>query len=749
MPDEAIHGDLIEVALQRASGGDFERFVNAFYPSLAGIEFVPLGGNKDGGADAFQDVWAETGEPGVFYQASIQDDFRGKITGTVSRLREFGRQPTALYYITSRRVPKLDVEERNLSEKTSVNVRIRDGAYVAAHINDTVQTRGAFRTHLGPGLEFLKKIGASQVVQPSRHVQSPAVFVFLQQEVERRAGQGKLTEAIVDSLVLWALEGTDPDQGRFLTRDEVLSKIKAVMPFADDLVGRLLDARLKELSRKQNPTGREIRHHRKEGLYCLPFETRLKVQEENAVDEALRLRVLKRLEERVLAVPEALAFQGATSEIANLALLAVQRTFEREGLEFAAFLEKKEDSSDYVNIAECADGVIIDAGIKALRADSFRRIILVALRESFYNSTPEERLLFGKFARTYSLLFSLKAEPRIAAFFQDMASDFYLYVGSDLLVRALSERFVRPEDQRVRTLLRILVDAGATLVLADPVLDEVLHHLRTSDLEFQNYFAGVESKVTYELVRNCPKILIRAFFYARMTPPAGAEPPGSWDAYLRQFCDPAGIRNSRGREELKRYLMSTFSLHYEDAQELESLIASTKLQDGVERIAKALDAAKSSPKLALNDARMAMTVYGRRQVSGEGRRPTEFGFRTWWLTGETSILKHTAEIVRERGARYMMRPEFLLNFIAMVPRLADVRATYRQVFPSLLGMRLADRVKEDVYRDMMKKVREAASLEPGRVEALVAQYSDKLKSDFGRIYEHDLRPCFDREDAEP
>ena len=64
----------------------------------------------------------------------------------------------------------------------------------------------------------------------------------------------------------------------------------------------------------------------------------------------------------------------------------------------------------------------------------------------------------------------------------------------------------------------------------------------------------------------------------------------------------------------------------------------------------------------------------------------------------------------------------------MAPKLADVRKSYEKGFPSLLGVRLANRVKEDVFRDMMTKIKAAQDLEPGRREALIAQYSNQLRS---------------------
>ena len=52
MQSELINLERVNIALEKVAGTPFERFVNGFYPSVAGENFVPLGGHKDGAADA-------------------------------------------------------------------------------------------------------------------------------------------------------------------------------------------------------------------------------------------------------------------------------------------------------------------------------------------------------------------------------------------------------------------------------------------------------------------------------------------------------------------------------------------------------------------------------------------------------------------------------------------------------------------------------------------------------------------------
>ena len=81
-----------------------------------------------------------------------------------------------------------------------------------------------------------------------------------------------------------------------------------------------------------------------------------------------------------------------------------------------------------------------------------------------------------------------------------------------------------------------------------------------------------------------------------------------------------------------------------------------------------------------------------------------------------------------------MRPEFVLNFFAMAPRLAHVREAHEGVLPSLLGVQLANRVKPEVYQNIKKKAQEAREFEPGRMEAEITPMSDRLKTDFRKDY---------------
>jgi hypothetical protein len=730
----AINTELVKVALDRVEGSTFERFVNDFYPSLAGGGFYPLGGVKDGGADAFggDAVYEKGGSSGSFYQASVQEDFRAKIRHTVKRLREFGREPKLLAYITSRTVRHIDTEEDALGEELGVAVRIRDGAYIASQINTDKSTRGAFDQHLRYLTDFLKSVGSSTIVSPTANVKSPAVYVFLRQELDRRSGDPSLVNSVIDSLVLWALEGTDPDRGILMTADEVENKILAEVPVASLVEGRV-QGRLESLASKGRPQGRKVKWYRKEKKFCLPFDTRQVLAEENIQDEALKLEVLNSFYARASkSFPD--MREKDLRKIAEIVMRSFQLAFESEGLEFSRFITQ-ESQTEYPTMSDSVRQALAEAGVSGARSIEMGSACLTTVRGVFYDSSPQERVYLGKLARTYALLFTLNTDPRLVQYFQDMAADFNLYVGSDLLVRALSERYLPEKDQITKNVLLFAAKAGTKLVLTQPVFEEVLGNLRTSDYEYKNHVQAVEHRVNIDIAANVPKILVRSYLYARLDPLLHNS-PSSWRDFVEQFCDYDTLHRPEADMQLQNYLIHAFNMSFESTAALKSVVESEE----VEQITESLVALKSDLRLAQNDALLACAVYGQRRVLGESSKVTEFGFHTWWLTTETAILRHTQDLERMNGgSRYMMRPDFLLNFLTFAPSVAQARKTFSNVFPSLLGIHPSRRLDEGAFHRLMEDVQKAEMMDDARRGVAMATLADRLKSDLNKKYAVELK----------
>ena len=730
---EPVNYKLMDIALERVEGTVFEKFAIVVLSSVIGEKFVPLGGTHDGGADGFIDdpVFQCVTAQGVFVQISTQTDYRSKVGDTVRRLKKYGRELTRLFYVTSQTIGAIDREEHTLTEKLGVSVVLRDSKWLTVNVNHSVATRQAFYTYLYPDLDFLKKLGGTRLIQDSPSIgDARTVCIFLSQEVDRRRGQGRLLEAVVDSLLLWALQDTDPDANILMSRDEITRKVNDVLPLSKIVDQDFIQRRLKTLSSKKNATRREIRWYQKGNMFCLPFETRKKVEKENIDDVTLRLSVSKSFENRAREVNPNVSHES----VAAIALLSIQKTFEARGLELAAFIENKEGTPE-----EYADLTISDQVDRSL--DSYqssddvavlKRTVMAVIRQALYESTDDERLYFGKLARTYSLFLTLKTEPRVVEYFQKMSSQLTLFVGTDILIRALSERYLKSEDQMTCNLLSILQQAGSQLILAQPTLDEVWAHLRATDVEFHDRYSGIGDSAGLVFAEHDPKILIRAYFYARQRTVEGIKPPNSWQDFLGQICTYRDLKYPTGEDLVKRYLVEKFGLTFKARDDLAKVTSKDEVQVLADRIE---DVRGNRPKvLAENDALTVLSVYGIRKEQREESVNSPFGYRTWWLTREVRVIMATREIVRKYRSRYIIRPEFLLQYVALAPSTEAVRRAYEKVFPSLLGIKLSNRMKDDDFNSLMENAREVGSVDDARARVMLADYSDKLKSDLEKEY---------------
>ena len=625
----------------------------------------------------------------------------------------------------------LDKDEGTLTQDTGVFIRIRDASWIIANINHSTATIAAFESFLKPRLAFLGGVGGATFIENPKHLESRAVCVFLGQEVERRS-KSKLIESVSDSLILWSLEETDPEKGILATREEIIRRIEGVLPAARHFIRDVLNDRLELLSSKGNPTGRELRWYRNKDQFCLPYETRQLVKQENIEDESLKARVLNDFE----ACSQEVAEDVSPRTTARIAHRAIELTFERQGLELAAFLEENAGGYEELSISDQVDEALQEASLTGEEAIITKEVALVAIRRAFYESTEEQRRYFSKLSRTYSLLFSLRADPRIVEYFQSMSSTLILFVGTDILILALSERYLRKEDQMTCNMLRMMKDAGADLILTQPVVEEVHSHLENTDWEFQNDFMETEQYVTIDVARHSPKILIQSYFDARLRPLPGVDGPGGWRSFIAQVCDYDALHVRRGREQIRKYLSDKFALRFVTTEDLEDLVS----VEEVRTLADRLEEIRSEKKriLADNDAKMILSVYGKRQTAGEEHKTNPYGYRTWWLTHEVRVRRATVDLVHERGSQYIMRPEFLLNFIALSPTTEEVRSTYEAVFPTLLGVKLSNRMREDLFHQLMQNVKEAMSVDDSRARVMMSEYSDRLKGDFYKQYEIEL-----------
>jgi hypothetical protein len=736
---------LVPLALQHVDTGNFERFGQTFYGAMQDREFVPLGGMHDGGAEGYDAPGDKEPELFVdesasrFLQVSKQVTTRKKIRGTVDRLRKYGRDPKVLTYVTSVVVPDIDVEERALSKELGCQITIRDANFIEININSNTAIQGAFKSYLEPSISYLFQPGAADTGSRAEGYADRTLAVFLRQEVEHRRDRSGLLESVADSLILWSLSDTDPDKGVFLEKAAIQERIEAALPSAKHFIRGVLDNRLAAMVKKSAPGGREIRWYRKDDKYCLPYETRVIVAAENAEDDLLKLKVSCVFEDRLSNLSDDDSLRGPVVHACHDTL---ERVFEKQGLEVALFATNgARDDELYTDVSQLLTDAVDNLAIGGETKTEVRRLALAILKETFYRSTEVERLYLQKMSKTYVLLLLLKNEPRIVEYFRSLAGSFHLYIGTDLIIRTLSEHYLSPDNQTTLNMFSILRSAGAELILTQKTVEEVATHLRRQMFEFENHYERVEHKVTEDLVDYIDRLLIRAYFHARLSPVPGSAIPKSWRAYMSQFANYGDIRSNRGDRELAGYLTRKFGFSYESTKQMEAGIDRDELNDLSKKIqevrAQAGRVKAEAELLAYNDALHVLRVYKRREERGEESPGNPFGYQTWWLTQDTKVRRAGASAAaRHAGAYFMMRPEFLLNYISLAPEHAEVVKSYQNIFPTALGVRLSARLSSDTFDKVMADATEVAVYDDARAGAMITDLTNRLKGDSLKMYEN-------------
>lgn len=152
---------------------------------------------------------------------------------------------------------------------------------------------------------------------------------------------------------------------------------------------------------------------------------------------------------------------------------------------------------------------------------------------------------------------------------------------------------------------------------------------------------------------------------------------------------------------------------------------------------------KQSEIRAENDALHILRVQ-RVRSDEEKAAGNPFGYKTWWITQETTSGKAAALVFPARKeSRYIMRPEFLINYIAYNPTTEAVRQSLKTIFPSLLGVRLGSRLDKHVVHSVLKHISDVQKIDPARASALITEHSDSLKSNQMRNFVIKYLPAVD------
>ena len=703
----------------------FERFGQEFLNARLGYKFMSSGGIKDRGIDGFEYVSELTNDPKSIFQISIDKKPEIKIEGTISKLEKNKVSYARLTYLTNIQIKNKDELIDRYYEQEGVLLRIFDANWIADNSNHSEGTRSVVNNFIKNHLRKYQKPGEGLVVND--YLSNPNLYVYLMHQIGRSEEIRNLNQNLIDTLILYSLRDTDPDQNSFLAIEEIEYLVKNLLNFEIEKLNSKINKRLRLLSKKPD---RKVNHHTDIDKYCLPYETRLQIVSDNAKDKVL-FEIFHTEAENILS-KNLKAESVRVRDVSSLLHKTIEKIFFKQGLEFSDFLLNMGCGDTFEgNLGDTVDEILDESSIIDRNRLKVKDALIVSIRQLIYHGSQDSKQYLLSLSKTYLMLFLLKCDPKIVEFFQTMAGNLTVFVCTSILVPAFSEIYLEPQNQRYWSLLKAARSRGVRLVVNDTIISELDFHIRRSKHLFDTEYCDLIDFYADGAEDLVDQILVRAYIYALKE-----NKVTTYDEFVDNFITVSG---GNTKQELIDFLYEEFGIHYISKDEIDVEID----KDELEQLINELSRFKKSTEQARNDANLILTIYAIRKKYGEEKSSID-GYKTWWLSSDTMTHKSVCTIFKEKyPVSCYMRPDFLYNYIAFTPQKEAVSEVYKKTFPNLLGMHISNHIPPEISISIRKVIQEHSEKMNGRIKAKIRNLIDKLKSDSKYNYKEELTSFFE------
>lgn len=728
--------EAFQIALEKLDNGwVFENFGHQFLSARLGYEFIPVGGTNDKGLDGFEYIHARASTQREIFQMSTEkSDPKTKIVQTIDKLRNNEKKFQRLTYVTNRKINNKDVIIDEILEEKEVNLRIWDSTWFEVNVNNSESTKRVYETFLNTNYQEFSKPGKSYTV--ANLDEESRLYVFLRQQIEENTNTKDLNDNLIDTLILFHLESTDPEKEIVIKEESIVSYVKGFLKKDDVSVDEIVRKRLDIITKTKD---KKVQYHSQLKGYCLPYSTRKEITERNLKDVDLDSTFSEQTCEKlkVYLKDESIVVKN----VANLVKETVKTIFYEQGLEFSNFMLRKDDNGASIekHLVQVVDKVVDESSVIVGNRVKVKECLIYVIKEIIYNGTIEQKRFLKSLSNTYMLMFLLQWDPKIAIYFKSLANKLTLFIGNSILIPAFSEMFLAPINRRHWNLLKGAQKAGVKLVVSDSILDELVSHFEIiRNIYYKNLKPSEDFYLDDEYnLTAVQHIILRAYFYAKKRGRVS-----DFDKFLNHYIDP-DLKSVK--LDLIELLKELFGIEYLSDESLDLNIN----ESVYEKLVQELSIEKSSPKKAEVDARLILSVYALREKNNETNDTSIFGYKTWWLSKDTSTFRMVKKFLDEEfHVSCYMRPDFLYNYIALAPKQEEIEEVYDELFPTLLGVNLSYHLPYDVAEHVQKSINDHKDLPNFRKKSTLRKFTEQLKSDTTLRKKKNLNSFFEKEFAE-
>lgn len=705
--------ELVSLSLERTYRGDkgfeFESFSQSLSRCQHGDGFFATSPFKDGGIDGFTKrtpddelITTRIGKPSIIFQYGTTEKLFDKIRNTCNDLNKIGITPKKIYYYTPRSVSNLASRIDAIEEELDISVEVRDHAYIC-NLASNNECKHVFTDF------YISIIGAIESKDDNGlKVDYPSLYLSAWYRYENKEKHKNTLADMTDSLIMWALRDTNPEEKIFLNAEEIYLTIEKSFSSSKNTIKSMFNSRLLSLTKQINEYGRKVvQRHGK--MYCLPFESRKKMEDLNI--ESLEILYLAR--ESFLKRIEIDIDIEHKKQIVSLSLHTIKNIYKKQGMRLV-------ESINGTELSLYQDIYLVDAINDACNDfseytfnEKDKRCVTQLLRKVFAAPNEDEQTYLVKTSYLYIMHYIMHNNIDIVSYFKEKTKRLKLVVHSDILILSLSEQYLPKEGQHYRNMLKYLSDMGAELLVTEESIIEIYKNLLIATHSYKDNIQNFESSFNVESVKYLPILMTRAYMYNKLSGKVN-----SWDKFINNFCSPNDLWNkpASAKEDLRTYLTGEFKLNILRSDDINNEVDSSL----VDSLASILMPKKRIEAIAKHVASVNIYVSTIRSKNHE-ISSNPFGYKTYWLTREKTVYKLAKDFFdkNELGTYLIMRPEFIMNQIMLTPSTKSISESYTSTFPTALGIQMSQQIDKKTFDALMKKMNEIKELSESRAKAIL------------------------------
>lgn len=743
-PDHAFPDEVIVAVLNQIRDGFlFEDLAKKLLQQKHGWNFTPVGGVHDEAVDS--KVFFAKNNLEII-QMSIQKTWSTKIRKTITDLRKTNNlsEGVRVTYLTPLDISPVsagDLSEELRNENVYLDIKGR--TFIVNLINSNLELRTIFSNFCNQHAILNRLQLESTKVFGSRNIDQ--TIIFLKHFVEEE-GHHDFVESLVKTHFFFALIGTDPDQEIFVSRPNVLKYVQKAIPNISPMKINEVIGDLIERNKMCHRDDREFREHGDK--YCLAYSIRQKVVAWQAHDVNLYTNFVRDLEQQLKTggIEEALINKYWIPEIVRDGLAEI---FRYQGLTFMSFIAGDGAAAMEINLPEVVNKVVKESQLAPRFHDEAIQICTDILYELIWKPTKNQKEYLNAMAKTYSLMFTGKADQQVLESLKTTAKGTIFLLGTDLIIKLLSETFLEKEYQRFTNLIRSLRSLGVKILVNKNIIQEASAHIKKTARWHDEYVKPFEQEAQknpdYATVvefeeRYSKMILVRAYYYAKTNAKVR-----TLEQFFSEFLS-AGVHQAPVDSDLQNYLIGAFGI-MPVAEFVDENSAQFKwLEEQISSVAFKGHSDDHRAKIVKNDAQTVLTVFQLREKHPNESPDTNiFPHKVWWLTAETKIERIRSGIKENFGEMPNMSPIAALAVLANISELEKSADGISDVLSSALGLNMSHFVDNDVLEQLHVSFESVRGMSEGKKRVLMSRVAERLRRGDVRQIQDSIKSIFDHE----